>query len=115
MIRRYAIYETHAALAALDDDGAVILSNAFPPERCAEARSKIDALTPRHWDEAHDDPRGIACGRFVDRYLCVFNRDAYWLRLLDRPGVIDVVEAMLDRDCHVIGETAWRSHPGFRG
>ena len=115
MIARFAIYETEAALAALEEDGAALLTGALSIERCAEAREKIDALTPQHWDEAHADPRGMAVGRFLDRYLCVFNRDAYWLQFLDRPGVIDVAEAALGRDCHIIGETAWRSHPGFQG
>jgi len=29
--------------------------------------------------------------------------------------VIDLVEACLGQDCHVIGQTAWRNHPGFIG
>src|SRR3712207_4546872 len=111
-IGRYGIYETDAMLAALDERGAVLVGDALPAALCSEAREKIDALKPLHWDEAHEDPRGIAAGRFLDRYLCVFNRDAYWLQFLDRAGIIDLAEAALGRDCHVIGETAWRSHPG---
>jgi hypothetical protein len=115
MIHRFRVYETEATLSALEEDGATLLTEALPVERCAEAREGIDALTPQHWDESHDNPRGMAAGRFLDRYLCVFNRDAYWLQFLARPGVIDVVEDALGRDCHIIAETAWRSHPGFRG
>ncbi|HZN24008.1 MAG TPA: phytanoyl-CoA dioxygenase family protein [Burkholderiales bacterium] len=115
MIGRYPIYETDGVLAALEQDGAAVLGDALPADKCAEARAKIDALTPQHWDEAHDDARGVAIGRFLDRYLCVFNREPYWLQFLDRPGVIEVAEAALGRDCHVIGQTAWRSHPDFRG
>jgi ectoine hydroxylase-related dioxygenase (phytanoyl-CoA dioxygenase family) len=113
MIRRYAIYEVDAVLAALAEHGAAIVSDALPAAVCADARARADALTPVHWDEVHDDPR--CGGRFLDRYLCVFNRDPYWLPFLDRPGVIDVAEAALGRDCHIIGQTAWRSHPGFKG
>jgi hypothetical protein len=115
MIRRYAVYQIDEVLSALDDDGAAIISEVLPLATCTEAQSRIDALAPEHWDEVHDDARGIAASRFLDRYLCVFNRDPYWLRFLDRPGVIDITEAALGRDCHVIGETAWRSHPGFKG
>jgi ectoine hydroxylase-related dioxygenase (phytanoyl-CoA dioxygenase family) len=50
----------------------------------------------------------------MDRYLCVFNRDPYWLQFTDRPGLIDLAEAALGADCHLIGMTAWRSHPGYR-
>jgi ectoine hydroxylase-related dioxygenase (phytanoyl-CoA dioxygenase family) len=90
-----------------------VVSNAVPPDTCDVARGKIDALTPVHWDEVHLANEMRA--RFLDRYLCVFNRDAYWLQFLDRPGIIDVADAALGTDCHVIGQTAWRSHPGFVG
>ena len=53
--------------------------------------------------------------RKLDRYLNVFNREPYWLQFLDRPGIIDLAEAVLGPDCHVIGMTAWRSHPGYVG
>ena len=112
-IGRHAIYRTDEVLVALDCDGAAIISDALPLAMCEETRAKIDALKPVHWDEVHDDPRGG--GRFLDRYLCVFNRDPYWLQFLDRPGLIEVAEAALGRDCHIIGQTAWRSHPGFNG
>ena len=108
-----AIYETPAMLNALDRDGCVLVREALSAGQCAEARTRIDALRPLHWDEVHrENERGT---RFLDRYLCVFNRDAYWLQFLDRPGIIDLAEAALGADCHIIGETAWRSHPGFIG
>ena len=111
---RFAIYQTDAMLAAIERDGYAFISEALPRESCAEACAKMDALEPRHWDETHG-AGAPGSGRFLDRYLCVFERDPYWLGFLDRPGIIDLVEAALGRDCHVIGETAWRSHPGFRG
>jgi hypothetical protein len=108
-MRRYAVYETDASLHALDVDGCTYLSNALTPQQCAEAIPRIDALEPLHWDERQ------ANGRRLDRYLNVFNRDPYWLQFLDRPGIVDLAEAALGQDCHVIGETAWRSHPGYAG
>lgn len=110
-----AIYETDAMLHALDEDGAFLIPGALDRALCARARAAIDALQPVHWDEAHDDPRGLGGSRSLDRYLCVFNRDPYWLQFLDRPGIIDFAQAALGADCHVIGMTAWRCHPGFRG
>lgn len=112
-MREFAVYETAAIVEALDVDGFAFLPRVLSATQCEEARGQIDTLMPLGWDEAHDDPqRG---GRFLDRYLCVFNREPYWLQFLDRPGVIDVAETALGVDCHVIGQTAWRSHPGFRG
>jgi hypothetical protein len=81
-IERCAIYETAAILRALDTHGCALVPNAIPAETCAAARGKIDALTPVHWDEVHVANQSEP--RFLDRYLCVFNRDAYWLQFLDR-------------------------------
>ena len=109
------MYETDAMLAALDRDGFAFVAGALSPEACAAACERIDALEPLHWDEAHGRSDFGAADRRLDRYLNVFNRDPYWLRFLDRPGVIELAEAALGADCHVIGQTAWRSHPGFAG
>ena len=111
LLRRYAIHEIDAILQALDADGFALVASALPVALCSKSRERIDALEPEHWDEVH--ARGGE--RHLDRYLCVFNRDAFWLELIDRPGIIDVAEASLGPDCHIIGETAWRSLPGFRG
>jgi len=114
-IPRHALYETKAMLRALELQGAVLIPGALDASLSTTTRATIDALRATHWDEARDDPRGFDGGRALDRYLCVFNRDPFWLQFLDRPGIIDLAEAALGPDCHVIGETAWRSHPGFRG
>jgi ectoine hydroxylase-related dioxygenase (phytanoyl-CoA dioxygenase family) len=107
----HAVYETDALLCALDVDGCALVANALTPEQCDAARERIDALEPVHWDEKRG--RGNAPDRRLDRYLNVFNRDPFWLAFLDRPGIVDLAEAALGEDCHVIGETAWRSHPGY--
>jgi hypothetical protein len=114
-MRRHACYETDALLAALEHDGAVVVPQVLSAEQCAQARVAIDTLYPLHWDEVHAGPAATATGRFMDRYLCVFNRDPYWLQFIDRPGLIELAEAVLGADCHIIGETAWRCHPGFSG
>jgi ectoine hydroxylase-related dioxygenase (phytanoyl-CoA dioxygenase family) len=74
--------------------------------RIAWARAAMKRLTPRHWDYT---------GLVDDHFKCVFNRDPGWLQYLDMPGVIEIAEAALGSDCHIIGETAWRSRPGFAG
>jgi ectoine hydroxylase-related dioxygenase (phytanoyl-CoA dioxygenase family) len=115
LIRSHQIFETEAIAAALEDAGYAVLPAVLPLALCDEARSRIDALEPLHWDEVHEGAYPQAAGRHLDRFLCVFNRDPFWLRFIDRPGVIEVAEAVLGPDCHIIGETAWRSHPGFHG
>ncbi|UUC50476.1 phytanoyl-CoA dioxygenase family protein [Pseudomonas citronellolis] len=93
------------ALHALHEDGFVLLPGLLDAVQVAEVRGLIDDLRPIHWDY-----EGL-----VDHYKCVFNRSPRWLPYLDTPGLIEVAEAALAEDCHVIGQTAWRCHPGFIG
>lgn len=93
------------ALHALHEDGFVLLPGLLDAPQVAEVRGLIDDLRPIHWDY-----EGL-----VDHYKCVFNRSPRWLPYLDPPGLIEVAEAALGEDCHVIGQTAWRCHPGFIG
>lgn len=93
------------ALHALHEDGFVLLPGLLDAAQVAEVRGLIDDLRPIHWDY-----EGL-----VDHYKCVFNRSPRWLPYLDPPGLIEVAEAALGEDCHVIGQTAWRCHPGFIG
>jgi hypothetical protein len=97
--------ETTAMLEALHRDGFVLIPGVLSPAEVDAARREIDRLEPIHWDFT---------GR-TDHYKNIFNRDPFWLSYLDRVGVIDAAEAALGDDCHIIGETAWRSHPGHRG
>ena len=51
----------------------------------------------------------------TEHYKCVFNREQIWLNYIDRPGVVDLAEATMGAECHIIGQSAWRSHPGHNG
>lgn len=93
------------ALASFDAQGYLLLKSALGPEEIAWARAGIDRLQPQHWDYT-----GL-----VDHFKCVFNREPGWLPYLDRPGVIELMDSLLGEDCHVVGQTAWRCHPGFIG
>lgn len=114
-LQRLGVYydrlPTHSAtevdrmLEAMRADGFVLIPKVLSDAEVQVARDKIDGLQPLPWDY-----NGL-----TDHYKNVFNRDPYWLTFIDRPGVIDLAEAALGGDCHIIGETAWRSHPGHRG
>jgi ectoine hydroxylase-related dioxygenase (phytanoyl-CoA dioxygenase family) len=92
-------------MQALHEDGFALIPGVLAAEEVAAARAAVDRLSPLDWDHT-----GV-----VDHYKCVFNRDAYWLRFLDRAGVVELAEAALGKECHIIGQTAWRCHPGFTG
>nr|WP_207956611.1 phytanoyl-CoA dioxygenase family protein [Pseudomonas fluorescens] len=92
-------------MRALHQDGFVLLPAVLGRSQIVDLRRAIDALKPMHWDYS-----GV-----IDHYKCVFNRDPFWLPYLDVDGVIELAEAALGDDCHIIGQTAWRCHPGFVG
>ncbi|MDX1369390.1 phytanoyl-CoA dioxygenase family protein [Pseudomonas sp.] len=96
---------TATHLQALHQQGFAVLPGVLDAQQIGMLRAAIDRLTPQHWDYS-----GL-----VDHYKCLFNRDPFWLAYLDQPGVIELAEAALGADCHIIGQTAWRSHPGFVG
>src|SRR5262249_21658838 len=102
---RYSPQETVRILEAMHEDGFALISGVLAPGEVDNARRKIDGLEPIYWDFTGA----------TDHYKNVFNRDPFWLSFLDRDGVIDVAEAALGEDCHIIGQTAWRSHPEHRG
>lgn len=97
--------QTAERLQALHQQGFVLLPGVLDAPRVAAVRAAIDALRPIHWDYQGS----------LDHYKCVFNRDPFWLPYLDLPPVIELAEAALGDDCHVIGQTAWRCHPGLVG
>jgi hypothetical protein len=90
---------------AIHEDGFALIPGVLNQAEIEEARAKIDLLEPFGFDS-----RGL-----TDHYKCVFNRDPFWLEFLDKAGVIDLAEATMGSQCHIIGETAWRSHPGHNG
>jgi hypothetical protein len=97
--------DTGGMLRALHANGFALIPGLLDAQQVREARTLIDGLEPVHWDATGE----------VDHYKCVFNRHPAWLPYLDPPGLIELAEAALGRDCHVIGQTAWRCHPGFMG
>lgn len=96
---------TEHPVQALHQDGYTLLPSLIDADQIRAARAAIDTLRPFHWDY-----QGV-----LDHYKCVFNRDPFWLPFLDLPGAIELAEQVLGADCHVIGQTAWRCHPGFVG
>jgi hypothetical protein len=101
----YRREDTQGMLKALHTEGFALIPGALTAAEVWSLRGAIDKLGPLHWDSTGE----------VDHYKCVFNRDPLWLPFLDVPGIIELAEAALGKDCHVIGQTAWRCHPGFFG
>ena len=92
-------------LEALHGQGFVLIPAVLDHVQIDCLRQAIDGLEPLHWDY-----QGL-----LEQYKCVFNRHPLWLPFLDLAPLIDLAEACLGPDCHIIGQTAWRSHPGYPG
>jgi len=101
----FALDDTEGMTRALHEDGFALIPGVLSAEEVADLRAAIDRLRPFGLDHAGLD----------DHYKCVFNRERVFLDVIDRPGVVELAEAAMGEQCHIIGETAWRSHPGHDG
>jgi hypothetical protein len=99
-------HDVEGIVRALEDDGFALIPGVLSAGEVKEARRRIDELVHFGFDYVSQEGRG------VDHYKCVFNRSPYWLRFLDPPGIIDALEKILGANCHITGQSAWRSFPG---
>lgn len=103
--KTFTLDQVGAMAEAIHVDGFALIPNVLSRELVEQAQRKIDDLKPFGWDGQ---------GK-TDHYKCVFNRDPFWLQFIDWPGVVDLAEATMGEQCHIIGQSAWRSHPGHNG
>lgn len=101
----FALDDVAGMTEAMHTDGFALIRDVLAPDEVRTLRDAIDRLQPFGFD---------ALGA-TDHFKCVFNRDRLFLSYIDHPGVIDLAEATMGPECHIIGETAWRSHPGHNG
>lgn len=90
---------------ALHEDGFALVPGVLNPSEVAAMRAAIDRLKPFGYDKIS----------LTEHYKCVFNRDPIFFEIMDRPGVVDLAESTMGAQCHIIGMSAWRSHPGHNG
>ncbi|GAB4469312.1 MAG: hypothetical protein OHK0029_41890 [Armatimonadaceae bacterium] len=103
--KTFAHDDVSGMVEALHEDGFALIPGVLSPEEVTEVRAAIDRLTPFGFDKL---------GK-TDHFKCVFNRDMVFLNLIDREPVISLAEGTMGEECHIMGETAWRSHPGHNG
>ena len=105
-LKTYAADDIAGMAKGMKEDGYVVIPGVLNAAEVAEARRRIDDLTPFHYDRKDGG---------IDHFKNIFNRTPYWLKFIDHPKVIGAAEAVMGNDCHIIGETAWRTHPGHGG
>ena len=102
----FALDDTGGQAHALHEEGYALIPGVLSPEEVAQLRGSIDRLEPFGLDQRT---------ALQEHYKCVFNRERVFFNLIDRPGIVDLAERAMGEQCHIIGETAWRSHPGYNG
>ena len=93
---------------AVEQDGYVYLPAVLDRDQVAELRGHMERLEPlaESYDRASEEG-------FLNRAINnAFNRDRHFVQFLDYPGVIEIAEAVLGADCHVIAMTSWLTGPG---
>jgi ectoine hydroxylase-related dioxygenase (phytanoyl-CoA dioxygenase family) len=105
----FAYPDRAGQVQAMEEDGYVYLPGVLSAAEIRELRVAMDRLQaiPASFDR-HDTNGG-----FLNKSINnVFNRDPLFLTYVDRPGVIEIAEAIHGADCHIIGMTAWLTGPG---
>jgi hypothetical protein len=97
--------DIQAAVDALHVEGFALIPQVLSPEEVGGLRAAIDRLRPFGFDKIS----------LTEHYKCVFNRDRAFFDLIDRPGIVEIAEGTMGEQCHIIGQTAWKSHPGHDG
>ena len=95
---------------AVEQDGYVYLPAVLDRDQVAALREHMERLQPlaESFDSGPDPKRG-----FLNRAINnAFNRDPHFVQFLDYPGVIEIAEALLGANCHVIAMTSWLTGPG---
>lgn len=103
--RTFDVADTAGMTAAVHEEGFALAPGILSADEISELRAAIDRLRPFGFDH-----QGVN-----EHYKCVFNRERAFFELIDRPGIVDLAEALMGEQCHIIGVTAWKSHPGHNG
>lgn len=90
---------------AMHRDGFALIPGVLSQGEVQAIRDGIDRLEAFGFDKV----------AVTEHYKCVFNRDRVFFDLIDRPGIVELAEATMGSQCHIIGESAWKSHPGHNG
>jgi len=99
--------DSNGIVKHIEEDGCVVIPNVLSREKVNEMIKQIDLLTHFEHDGGKDKSKPT-----IDHYKCVFNRSPYWLNFIDMAGIIEAIEEMMGKDCHIIGMSAWRTPPG---
>lgn len=100
-----------ARVRSMERDGYAYFPGVMSAAEVAELRAVFDRLTPI--EESFDRYTTPETGGFLNKHVNnAFHLDPLFLRCTDLPDIIDLAEAVLGDDCHLIAMTAWLTGPG---
>lgn len=99
-----------AASLEIEQQGHTLLRGVFGPDEVAELISDVERI----YADTEADVRSRVADRPAFRYE-LYNRSAVAQRAIAHPQILEVVDAVLGEDCHVIANTCWRNPPGHAG
>ncbi len=107
-------YSTTAEqVESVEKDGFAYFPGFLDPQEVAGLKAAMDATptVPAHFDR--DPSQTVVEQGFYEKVINnAFNHNELFFAFLDKPGIIEVAEALHGEDCHVIGMTAWVTGPG---
>lgn len=104
--KTFAIDDIEGMTNAMHEDGFALVPGVLNKEEVQAVRDAINRCQHFAWDTS---------GGPTDHYKCVFNRDKVFLDMIDREPTVALAEATMGAQCHIIGQSAWRSRPGHNG
>jgi hypothetical protein len=101
-------FDLDASIDAMFTDGYAIIPGVLNRDEVAELKQRMD--TSGEPDEKYDQTK---IGWCFNKHLSVdFHKDPHFLRYIDRPGVVDIAQAVLGANFHVHSGTMWITGPG---
>lgn len=101
-----AANDLESRIERMSTDGYVWFPGVLNAEEVAELRARMDAM-------GGPDEEYVVKGWCFNKHIVSdFTQNPDHLDYIDRPGVIEVAEAILDPGCHVTGGTSWITGQG---
>ena len=92
-----------------DRDGCLFLKNVLPPALCAELRQDLDRRLAENAVGANGTTPPI---ELVPR---MFEASRANLSLFDLEPVVSLAEMLISKECHIIHNNSFKTHPGATG
>ena len=115
-VRYIAVRETPVPNEAmeLEKQGYTIVRKAFNTKDIKVLRTEIETVYNEQWPDNRNRDRLDKKDSHHFRYE-MYNRSRLCQSILGRQEILDVIEPLLEEDCHIIANTCWRNPPGDAG